>query len=184
MDIGQNIRSFRESKGLSLTKVSELTGFSISFLSQIERNLANPSINSLKKISDALEIQLAYFFTEDEKLPDREKEYIVRSNKRKKLFNSDSKTELYLLSPSLNNEIELIMIVAQPGGSSGDDYYFHNGEESGVIIQGSLEITLDGEIFTLNQGDSMQFNSNKPHKWTNTGDDISISIWAITPPSY
>jgi transcriptional regulator with XRE-family HTH domain len=184
MDIGQKIRNYRELKGLSLTKVSELTGFSISFLSQIERNIANPSINSLKKISDALEIQLAYFFMEDEQQVEREKDLIVRANERKKLYSDDSKTEMFLLSPNLNSEIELIMIVTQPGGKSGDEYYSHKGEESGIILEGSIELDLNGEIFTLNKGDSMQFKSSIPHKWINKGSEPCISIWAITPPSY
>ncbi|MDQ0221382.1 cupin domain-containing protein [Peribacillus cavernae] len=173
MDIGKNIRRFRELKGLSLTQLSNLTGFSISFLSQIERSVANPSINSLKKISDALDTQLASLFTENDSNSNGEKDFIVRANERKKLYNPGSKAEMYLLSPSLDNEIELIMIVAQPGGKSGDEYYSHHGEEIGIVIQGSLQVDLDGQIYTLKQGDSMQFNSNTPHKWMNTGSHIS-----------
>jgi quercetin dioxygenase-like cupin family protein len=150
----------------------------------LQRNVANPSINSLKKISDALDTQLATFFVEDNNDQDNEKDYIVRASKRKKLAYPGSKAEMYLLSPDLNNNIELIMIVAEPGGQSGDDNYFHEGEECGYIIQGSLEIELNGEVFTLNEGDSMQFKSKIPHKWKNKGSKISISVWSITPPSY
>jgi transcriptional regulator with XRE-family HTH domain len=185
MNIGQNIRTYREKKGLSLTKLSQLTGFSISLLSQIERNFANPSINSLKKISDALGVQLAYFFFENEKENEfLERNHIVRANKRKMLSSQESKTEMYLLSPDLNNEIELLLIIAHPGGKSGDEYYVHKGEECGFVIQGSLEIDLNGQIFTLHEGDSMLFKSEIPHKWVNNGPDKLISVWAITPPSY
>lgn len=186
MDIGQKIRNCRECKGLSLTQVSQITGFSISFLSQVERNLANPSINSLKKISDALETQLANFFIEENETiqKKREEDFIVRANKRKKLSTTGSKTEMYLLSPDVNHNIELVVIIAQPGGSSGEDYYTHEGEECGIILEGTLEIELDGKKYTLNEGDSMLFKSEDPHRWVNNNSNVSVSLWAITPPSY
>ena len=183
MDIGQNIKTYRKNKGLSLTKVAELTGYSVSFLSQIERNIANPSINSLKKISDVLGIQLAYFFNDQENGQTDEKQYVVRTYNRKKLANQESKVEMYLLSPNLNNKIELILIIAQPGGKSGD-YYRHKGEECGFVIKGSLCLDLGGQSFDLDEGDTIQFNCDTPHKWKNKGLDVSVSLWAITPPSY
>lgn len=185
MDIGQNIRKCREGKGLSLTKLSQMTGFSISFLSQVERNLANPSINSLKKISDALETPLANFFIESEiNQNENGEDFIVRANKRKKLSTKGSKSEMYLVSPDLNHSIELLIIIAQPGGSSGKEYYTHKGEECGVVLKGSLDIKLNGQKYTLDEGDSIFFESETPHMWINNGSDESVSIWAITPPSY
>lgn len=111
-----------------------------------------------------------------------EKNHIVRANKRKMLSSSESKTEMYLLSPDLNGDIELLLIIAHPGGKSGDDYYSHKGEECGFVIQGSMEIDLNGQIFTIHEGDSTQFKSEIPHKWVNVGPDKLISIWPLRRP--
>lgn len=60
---GSRIRELRKSKGISLTKLSELTGVSKSYLSCLERNQNNPSIDVLEKISDRLEVNVNYFIS-------------------------------------------------------------------------------------------------------------------------
>ena len=77
------------------------------------------------------------------------------------------------------------MIIAQPGAQSGHRYHYHKGEECGVVVKGTLNIYLDdGTSYDLAEGDSMYFSSEQGHKWKNLGDGESISVWAITPPSF
>ena len=91
---------------------------------------------------------------------------------------------MLLLSPHLNSNIELIMIIAEPGGNSGKGLYSHKGEEIGLVLSGSIVIYLGDKQHVLHEGDSMYFTSETPHRWENPGTRQSISVWAITPPSF
>ncbi|THF83365.1 MAG: cupin domain-containing protein [Sulfitobacter sp. SK025] len=58
------------------------------------------------------------------------------------------------------------------------------GEECGYVMSGNFEIWIDNEKFTLGEGDSFSFPSNKPHRYRNPGDGVAVVVWAMTPPSY
>lgn len=184
VDIGANIRKTRIQKKLTINDLATSSGLTSGYISQVERNIVNPSVNSLKKISDVLTVPLASFFVEESSVVEVEDNYVVRKNKRKKMVNPQLETEISLLSPSLDHQLELIMIKAEPGGNSGDEYYSHEGEECGFVLQGSLTIEMLDKKFVLNEGDSITFKSSTPHKWYNSGDETSLSIWTITPPSF
>lgn len=189
MQIGEKIRLLRKQQRITLKEISERTGFSISFISQVERNLSKPSVDSLKRICDFLGVPLAVFF-DDERFQEIASDRVIRQEHRKRLNFEGSKAEMFLLSPSVtpemtNCKIELMMIIAQPGAQSGHRYHYHKGEECGVVVKGTLNIYLDdGTSYDLAEGDSMYFSSEQGHKWKNLGDVESISVWAITPPSF
>ena len=184
VDIGANIRKTRIQKKLTVSDLANNSGLTSGYISQVERNIVNPSVNTLKKISDVLNVPLASFFIEDRVSIEIEDNYVVRKNNRKTMVNPQLKTEISLLSPSLDQQLELIMIKAEPGGKSGDEFYTHEGEECGIILQGSLTIEMLDKKFELEEGDSITFKSSTPHKWFNSGAGTSVSIWAITPPSF
>ena len=72
----------------------------------------------------------------------------------------------------------------EPGASTGDDSYQHQGEEAGIVISGELELTLDGRKYLLQEGDSFSFESNIRHRYANPSDSMdAIVIWANTPIS-
>lgn len=189
MRVGEKIRLLRKRQRITLKEVSEHTGFSIGFISQVERDLSKPSVDSLKRICDYLGVPLAVFF-DDDRFQELAGDRVIRRENRRRLNFEGSKAEMFLLSPSLTPEmtdcrIELLMIIAQPGAQSGSAYHYHKGEECGVVIKGSLRVSLDdGTCYDLNEGDSMYFSSENGHKWVNQGEEESVSIWAITPPSF
>ncbi|MGN7300128.1 cupin domain-containing protein [Ferdinandcohnia sp. SAFN-114] len=180
MDIGSKIRTIRKSMNLSVRQLAEESGCTPSFISQIERNVANPSINSLKKIATIMNVPLISFFEED--TGDSEEEFILRKNRRIKLNSSSEKTELFLLTPTNNNRnIEMHMIVIEPGGKS-DKPYVNNAEEVGYILKGTLTLSLGEEEYEVNEGDSVYFPGYIPHGWENKSDSEVVTLWAVTPP--
>ena len=62
LELGVRIRALRERRGLSLRVVAERAGVSESFVSQIERGVASPSVASLRALADALGESIASFF--------------------------------------------------------------------------------------------------------------------------
>jgi quercetin dioxygenase-like cupin family protein len=60
----------------------------------------------------------------------------------------------------------------------------HPGEENAVCLEGSVVVTIDGQDFVLNEGDSISFDSGRPHQVENRTDERAVLVSAITPPSF
>lgn len=180
--IGREIRSLRKARGYTLAVLAERCDLSVGYLSLLERDMSTPSINTLHAVSRALGVTISWFFDAGAG-PAEEREYVVRRTRRRRLDYSAGIVD-ELLSPSLAGQLELLASRFPPGSSSGESPYTHTGEEAGVVIRGSLELWVDGRVFTLEAGDSFGFPSHLPHRYRNPGLDEAEVIWAITPPSY
>ena len=191
--LGDRIRKRRKEKGLKLTELAESCNISPSFLSQIERDQANPSISTLHEIAAALDVTMATFFAGPmdkalnlvEEEPNKEKmAYVVRADARKTLLYPGSGSRNELLSPDLNRAIQMMYVVIPPGASTGDEPLVHQGEECGVVLQGEVEIWVGEEHYVLGPGDAIYQDSTIPHRSRNIGDIDVIIVVAITPPSF
>jgi transcriptional regulator with XRE-family HTH domain len=188
--IGTQIRKSRKSMQLTLVELAEKCDISPSFLSQIERDQANPSVTTLYAIADTLSISMASFFEgSDENNHLRQYSQTIQSAKavkadrRKILIYPGSGIRNELLTPNLNGAIQMMWIVMPPGTDSGDEPFVHEGEECGVILQGQLETWIGDEKFILGPGDSIYHSSKIPHRSKNIGDSDVIMVVAKTPPS-
>ncbi|MGI9413734.1 MAG: cupin domain-containing protein [Hyphomicrobiales bacterium] len=186
--IGDEIRQLRKARGLTLQELAEITGKSVGFLSQVERNLTKPSVAALQDISEALEVHIGWFFQGDVEADETERQYIVRREARRRLSYSDLSSTDYLghydhlLSSNLNGELVLGLSRYEPGCSSGDDCYSHKGEEAGLVLAGCLELSIGDQVYLLNEGDSFSFPSSVPHRFANPSQDAdTVVVWANTP---
>ncbi len=187
-DLGNEIRQLRKVRGMTLQQLALASGRSVGFLSQVERNLTRPSVTALQDVSSALGVHIGWFFPEDAGADADEREIIVRASHRRKLTYSElSGTEYlglhdHLLSANLNGNLALGMSRYEPGASSGDDCYRHEGEEAGLLLSGRLELTVDDRVYQLEAGDSFSFDSTRRHRYENpSADEEAIVIWANTP---
>lgn len=179
IEVGKKIKELRNDKGLSLKDVAESTGVTKSMLSQIERGISSPSINTLKKIADCLGMPVAYFFSETAQAGP-----VVRKNERKILKPPDLGVEYELLSPNLQRKMEFIFTRFSPGKGTGDDLYTHDGEECGIVLKGRMRVFCQGNVYDLEEGDSIYFDSTQPHGFLNIGEEDVEVIFCITPPSF
>ena len=177
--LGDKIRKNRLEKGLNLKELASKTDLTASFLSQVERGLAEPSITSLRKIAEALDVPIFYFL-----LDDKSSNPVVRKNERKILKFPESQLVFELLSPDLNRQMEIMLTRLEVGGSSCDQPLSHPGEEFIFILQGKMEMIVGEETFILEEGDSIYYFAAIPHKSISVGDDELIYISAITPPRF
>ena len=187
-NLGDEIRQLRRVRGITLQELALATGKSVGFLSQVERNLTRPSVTVLQDISEALSVHIGWFFPDDGSAPPEEREYIVRAANRRRLTYSElSGTDYlglhdYLLSANLNGQLALGISRYEPGASTGDDSYAHGGEEAGMVLSGSIELTLDGRVHRLQAGDSFSFDSSLEHRYVNPSlSEDAVVIWANTP---
>ena len=181
MSLGQKIQELRQKHNLTLRQLSKKSGCSLGFLSQVERNLVSPTIASLKKIADALDVNLIHFFDE----PVNSQRIIVKKEDRNKLVNPKSKVTYELLRPQFSEtDLEALIMKLEPGAFSGNDYHTHEGEEFALVLKGQLEIHVGDDIFILQPGDSALYKSNIPHKWKNPSEEPAEVIWVNHPPSF
>jgi transcriptional regulator with XRE-family HTH domain len=193
--LGHRLRDARKKRRLTLQKVADATSLSKSFVSQIENDQAKPSIATLKRIASFLEIQLADLFEDLEQgAAPRPGEpagseaaplaRVVRSDQRKALQWPGSTSKSQLLTPDLKRKLEVILTEAQPGDELEYEPYLHEGEEFGHVLSGRYEVTVGDEVYELNAGDSIYFESRHPHRMRVIGSKPAVTLWVITPPSF
>lgn len=181
--IGSDIRGLRLGKRMTIATLAQRIGHSIGYVSKLERGLSKPSVTALQAISQALGVQVSWFFHEHADGDPLERGVIVRHDQRRRLdFNAGVSD--FLLSPNLNGPIELLWSVFEPSAASKPKPYTHEGDEAGLVIEGSLEFWIGDAHYVLHAGDSFAFKSTTPHRYRNCGSGRAIVVWAITPPTY
>ncbi len=178
--LGASVRRARKRRGLTIQQVADVSGLSISFISQLERDLVSPSVNSLQKVSRALGTQIGGFF-EDQGKTGR----VIRASERPRLIYPNGTEEEYLLTPVESKKLQVLYYRLKPGATSGEVPYSHDSdEECGIVLRGRLEVTVAGETYLLQTGDAITFDSHLPHTWRNMSDAECEALWVVTPPGY
>ena len=182
--IGSKIRELRMHQGKKLKELSQKVGVTASFLSQVERSVAVPSIGSLKKISNALGVSITSFFNDNAEKTGRNKfSPLVKKDERKTLHPCPGVT-YHLLSKNLQGKIEFLLAHYEVGASTGPESYTHRGEECALVLRGKLEVQIGSFVYVLKKDDSISFSCEIPHRVKNVGKIPAVSIWCITPPSF
>ena len=181
-EIGRQIRELRRIKRFTLQQLADSIGVSVSYLSQVERSRTALPIGTLKRICDSLGVHISWFFPAVPLGAGPERDFIVRSQNRRRMSYSGIGISDELLSPNLSGPLELLMCTIDPGTDSGE--YSHHGSEAGLVIAGSMELWIDGTAFLLSEGDSFSFESSRPHRYRNGGDVPTKVLWVITPPQF
>ena len=180
VDVGERLRALRRSRRATLRTVAERSGLSESFLSQVERGRSSASIESLRRVADALGVSMADLF-EPGGLPGPR---VLRRDERPALSFGVLGKKL-LLTPRPLHHLEVFAGELEVGGSTGTEPYAHgDSEELFVVLSGTVQLELGGELFDLGPGDSIDYRSSTPHRISNTGQDLAEVMWIISPPSY
>jgi len=175
VEVGARIRSLRRARGISLKVVAERAGLSIGFLSQLERGISSASIRVLARLADALEVGIAEIYggttTESPLL-------VARVNERKRFDFPHTGMSKEVLTPfGRSPRLDIFIITVAPGGDTGDPPFCHQGEEAGVVMEGGIELIVDGQVSILGQGDSFRFSSELPHRYRNAGSRPAKVMW-------
>jgi transcriptional regulator with XRE-family HTH domain len=170
--LGDRLRARRTGLGLSLSELAAEVGVSASFLSQVERS---PSIDSLARISRALDVPI-YYFLVDSPSP------VVRHDERQILSMPDSSLRYELLCPDLRKSMEAWLARLAPGQVSSAVPLSHSTEEFVFVLQGELEMRVGPHTYRLGPHDSLYYHGLVPHQFTSVGDEELVFVSAVTPP--
>lgn len=175
--VGQRLRRLRLGRDASLAEVARACGFSVGFLSSLERGQTSASVATLHKLARFYKINVLDLFNASEANP-----HLVRPGERKRL-EAGPGVQMELLAWG-NTVMEPHLFRIAPGAGSGDGYA-HEGEEFLYVLRGQMEISLNGNrTVRLRPGDSFYFESSTPHRWSNPGRRETWVVWVNTPPTF
>lgn len=163
---------------LSLRELAEQVNLTASFLSQVERGLASPSIESLRAISKALDVPVFHFFIDMEGYNP-----VIRRRERRRLILPEAGITYELLTP-VNREMEMILATLEP--TDGDIPLIHHQhtEECIYVLEGELEVELSDERYVLQAGDTIYFEGPLLRRLSGRGDKTVRYLAIITPPIF
>ncbi len=177
-DIGARIRAFRKMRRLTLKSVAAHAGVSESFLSQVERGTSGASVSTLRLIAEALGLSLSDLFSESDTPHHR----VLRPQDRPQILAKGVVKQMLTQRPL--RELEVLEGEFQPGASTGGVEYTHgDSQELLYVLDGTVELVLGGERYTLTGGCTMEYRSSVAHGLTNVGTGTARLLWIISPPS-
>jgi transcriptional regulator with XRE-family HTH domain len=174
---GRRIRQRRKAKGLSIADLAGRAGVSTGALSQIERGLSSPTIRQLWVLSSALEVSAsALVAPEDAALPDP---YVTRHEREQPVIFERDGLRKRRISAAANAVFQGLMVEIEPDRGSGGAPYTHDADEIGYVIDGTIDLEIDGKPYRLGPGDCFAFSSRLPHRFHNPGPRPARVIWVI-----
>ena len=177
MKIGQRINDLRMLRKVTLKELSKKTGLTVSFLSEVERALASPSVSSLEKIAHALNTRTSYFFGSSEH---RELIY-VRKGRDKRAIHKDKKAVCETLASGfLNINVLPQFFTLPPDCALAMELTSSVGDKFGVVLKGKLEFMTDNENLIFEEGDSIYCTyAQKIQKARNIGETEAKLLWIV-----
>lgn len=179
--LGASIREARRDAGLKLREVAAASGLSISYLSQIERDLLTPSVDALRRIADAVDIPAGTLAFAAGARRGKASVAIVRRGARKRVAFADTNIAYELLTPDVQGQVSVMALSVPPGAESGPAFS-HPGEDIVVVQRGALMIEVGGLWHEIAAGDTIRFSSEIPHRWRNGGREPAEALWISAPP--
>lgn len=179
--LGARIKTVRSRRRMTLRVLSDRCGLSESFLSQLERGLTQASISSVRRIAEALDIQVSDLFD----TVVTAEPHVLRHAEQPRIAFGDGATKVLLTAQRALRNIEVLQAQIEVGGSTGMNAYAHgDSEELIVVLAGDVKVEIGDEVFQLGQGDSVSYLSSETHRLINAGGRTAEVIWIISPPSY
>jgi len=182
--IGAKLREWRQTEGMTLSGVAGAVNLSAGYISQVERGLANPSLETLKRLADVLGHTVGELFSNDSVSVGPLEYSVSKRGKRKRIQYPGSGIANELLSPDLRHQMEVIWVEAPPGATSGGHPHSHVGEECGIVLAGEMIFWVGDDEVRLEAGDAIYLDSALPHRWTAGSSEMLQAVWLITPPTF
>ncbi|MEM9223004.1 MAG: XRE family transcriptional regulator [Pseudomonadota bacterium] len=179
--LGRDIRALRKARGVTLQALAGSVGRSVGWMSQVERDISEPTLVDLQRIAGALRVPLSLFFGATP-APVEEAGRIVREASRRTIGEREGGLVESLLSPDLTDPFEVVHSLFLPGSARVDPVRRETSEVA-YMVAGTLDVTLSGTVFTVTAGDSFRVRG-EPFSWANPYAEPAVAVWVIAPPIY
>lgn len=181
MKIGDRMKELRQRRKLTVRAVALRSGVSHSSISLIERDMISPSLDTLHAVLDALGTTLSGFFLDlhavSPPIP------FCRAADMAEIGRPDAISYRVIGTGFPSRSMLMLHETYAPGADTGEAFS-HSAQEGGLVIRGSVEVTVAGRTAVLQPGDGYYFDSREPHRFRNVSQEQSEIVSAITPPTY
>lgn len=174
--IGGRLRAARAARALTLDDVAGAAGLTKGFISRLERDEVSPSVASLVAVCEVLGIRVGELF-------ESPATSVVRAAEGRRINFGGREVEEFLLTPSIQGDVQVIRSVMEPGGTGGDELYSLDcNTEFVYVVRGTLVVTLAAGSVHLSTGDAFTFPGREPHTWQNASDTEPCEVlWVLAP---
>jgi transcriptional regulator with XRE-family HTH domain len=189
--IGDRLRVERTKAGISQRELARRLGLSASLISQLESGLSKPSVGTLYAIVTELDLSLDSLLRGDEQ-PQRDRlgsgaagrngsDGPLVHPEQRKAIDLASGVRWEQLTSDNEDGVDFLHAIYEVGGASTPDESLmrHHGREYGYVISGRMGIQLGFDLYELDPGDSIAFDSTEPHRLFNLGDEPVSAIWFV-----
>lgn len=184
--IGGRLREERVRAGISQRELARRLGLSASMISQLESGLSKPSVGTLYAIVTELDLSLDHLIrgdeyeVDDQASRDASPSPLVRPHQRQ-VIDLDSGVRWEELTATSEEGVDFLQATYEVGGASTPDESLmrHHGREYGYVMSGKLGIQIGFTEHVLNPGDSIAFDSTRPHRLYNLGEVPVQAIWFV-----
>ena len=177
LKIGAKLRELRIQRNLTQEELADRCELSKGFISQVERDLASPSIATLTDLLECLGSSLKEFFSDDsaEKVVYAPQDMFEKEEEDKKIT--------WLVPDAQRNSMEPILLELQPGARSNELPPLES-EEFGYVLHGQVNLVAGKRTYRVRKGFSFCLHPNTTHYLENTGAHPAVILWISTPPSF
>ena len=178
VDVGARLKAVRIKQALSQRDLAAKAGVTNGMISMIEQNKHSPSVATLNRLTDALGLSFAEFFSlEVASAPQ------IYYNQDELLRLTEGKVKFSVVAGERRDKaIQFLHEVYEPGGDTGEEMLTHRGEESGIVLEGEIELTVGDQSRILKPGEAYYFESTTAHRFRNVGKKRAVIVSACTPP--
>lgn len=174
--LGERLRARRKAIGKTMQQVADEASLTIGFISQIERGISTPSLASLYNVAKALDASVDMFVSQ---VPARSHPVVTHAGQRP-TFKVDGTSRFYEFLERGFPDAKLNACLSHVPPGYASDMMSHEGEDFVYLVAGTMLYEVDGAGYELRPGDTLHFDSRKPHRGTNIGDDTAIELWVGT----
>ena len=177
MEIGARIKALRLKNNLTQEELADRCELTKGFISQLENDVANPSIDTLNDILLVLGTNMAEFFQieESEPLVFHKEDYFSKDY-------GDSITTWIVPSAQKNAMEPIILDLLEKGAVETD--MPHEGEEFGYVVEGTIKLTVGRRTFIVGKGETFYYKADKKHSIENVTDEKATVLWISCPPNF
>ncbi|PVA05481.1 helix-turn-helix domain-containing protein [Thalassorhabdomicrobium marinisediminis] len=176
--VGALLRAARRSQNLTLQELSTRSGLSVGYLSQIERDIATPSLGSLNRLAAALSLDLGHFIP----LPNA-RGLVTRKQDRETIWVREGGMTYERLHGEFVGAAFSAFLITMPAGFVTETD-IHTGEEFVEVRSGRVIFTIGERDYDLQAGDTLHFNSDQRHQARNPEGDPAVLFWLGNGPTF
>ncbi len=176
ISVGQQLRQLRDERGISMRELSRISGLSANALSMIERGLTSPSVSTLYKLTDALNLPITALFRQDQ----TQEAIVFRSVSARTHVPFPLGVWEGLGGEAFIGRMQPFMLTLETGAESGKEKIVHTGSEFVICLRGSLEYEVEGKLYLLEAGDSLLFAAHLTHRWRNPGKTVTNAVVVLS----